>query len=126
MADNRELIAEAQASIDIEASGEWFADLEDGRGFERAHAEFIEACSPWAVLALLDELERSVITDEMVDDAARALWDARRSPTNHTWDAIVEGGLNRPYPTFPHLVDDIRREARAALHAVVGANEEDQ
>ena len=63
-------------------------------------------------------------SDAEVEAGARALWDARRSPTNHTWDAIAEGGLNRPYPTYPHIVDDIRREARAALIAAQEVRDE--
>lgn len=33
----------------------------------------------------------------------------------HTWEAIVEGGKNRPYPEYPHLVDEFRARADAVL-----------
>lgn len=87
--------------------------VEFSRPYEEVLRDGVDAIlARWPVLA--------GVTDEMVEAGARALWDARRSPTDHTWDDIAEGGLNRPYPTYPHIVDDIRREARAVLSAVLG------
>jgi hypothetical protein len=33
----------------------------------------------------------------------------------HSWNEIVEGGENRPYPEYPHLVDEFRARADAVL-----------
>lgn len=33
----------------------------------------------------------------------------------HSWEEIVEGGENRPYPEYPHLVDEFRARADAVL-----------
>ena len=53
-------------------------------------------------------------SDEEVDAAARALCDITYGLD---WPRLVDGWKNKPYPDFPHLVDDLRDQARAALLA---------
>lgn len=53
-------------------------------------------------------------TDAEVDAAARALCDITYGLD---WPRLVDGWKNKPYPDFPHLVDDLRDQARSALLA---------
>ena len=53
-------------------------------------------------------------TDAEVEAAARALCD---SAYGLDWPELVDGWKNKPYPDFPHLVDDLRDQARSALLA---------
>ena len=53
-------------------------------------------------------------TDAEVEAAARALCD---SAYGLDWPELVDGWKNKPYPDFPHLVDDLRDKALAALLA---------
>ncbi len=56
-------------------------------------------------------------TEAMVEAAARAIYDEWRSPDYFTWEQAVEGRNANPDPTFPHIVDRFRGQARAALAA---------
>ena len=53
-------------------------------------------------------------TNAEVEAAARALCDITYGLD---WLRLVDGWKNKPYPDFPHLVDDLRDQARAALLA---------
>ena len=53
-------------------------------------------------------------TDAEVEAAARALCDITYGLD---WLRLVDGWKNKPYPDFPHLVDDLRDQARSALLA---------
>ncbi len=52
-----------------------------------------------------------------IEAAARAIYDEWRSPDYFTWEQAVEGRNANPDPTFPHIVDRFRGQARAALAA---------
>ena len=56
---------------------------------------------------------------DLRDLIARALyehhWAGFRGGNFHSWNEIVEGGENRPYPEYPHLVDEFRARADAVI-----------
>lgn len=55
--------------------------------------------------------------DARVEAAAKAIYDEWRSPDYFTWEKAVEGRNANPDPTYPHIVDKFRTQARAALAA---------
>lgn len=61
---------------------------------------------------------RATAGDEAVERAARALYELRPGPW--TWEEILDGWRNKPYPDYPHTVDDLKAQARAALEAALG------
>ena len=68
----------------------------------------------------------ALLSEETVMRAARAVYESAPNTWTWTWAEIVGGWKNKPYPDYPHLVDDIRRQARAALAAALGEDEGDE
>ena len=69
------------------------------------------------------DAREALLSDETVMRAARAVYESAPNTWTWTWAEIVGGWKNKPYPDYPHLVDDIRRQARAALAAALGEDE---
>ncbi|RRJ85926.1 hypothetical protein EG850_11105 [Gulosibacter macacae] len=61
------------------------------------------------------------MSESVRDRIARAIYESDKREWAWTWDALLEGGKNRPYPDYPHLVDDYYRQADAVLSAVLGS-----
>lgn len=62
-------------------------------------------------------------TEEQIEAAARAVYDEWRSPDYFTWEQAVEGRNANPDPTFQHIVDKFRAQAKAALIAAFAVQE---
>lgn len=81
-------------------------DREDSDWYARqADLLFVDGAT-WAT--------RQPPTDAEVEAAAQALCDITYGLD---WPRLVDGWKNKPYPDFPHLVDDLRDQARKALLA---------
>lgn len=59
----------------------------------------------------------ALLADDVIERAARALYES--SPRPWTWEEIIDGWRNKPYPDYPHTVDDLMAQARAALTAAI-------
>ena len=79
----------------------------------------------WAFLDGARWQREALLSEETVMRAARAVYESAPNTWTWTWAEIVGGWKNKPYPDYPHLVDDIRRQARAALAAALGEDEND-
>ena len=62
----------------------------------------------------------ALLSEETVMRVARAIYESAPNKWSWTWAQIVDGWKNKPYTDYPHLVDDMRRQAMAALTAAIG------
>ena len=72
------------------------------------------------------DAREALLSDETVMRMAQAIYESAPNKWSWTWEQIVGGWKNKPYPDYPHLVDDIRRQARAALTAALGEDESNE